>query len=83
MYQLQLLCSVAGCFIKILLNVYFALFASFINVKKTSGVQTANTIMWTTFYLVRFLVTTVVSCKTSQEVSFLVLSPFLSIVFDK
>ncbi|KAK9502132.1 hypothetical protein O3M35_012723 [Rhynocoris fuscipes] len=67
-YKLQLLLTVSGCFIKILFNIYFALFASFINDKKRNDdIQTVNTILWTTFYCTRFLVISIVACNTSGE----------------
>ncbi|CAH1404324.1 unnamed protein product [Nezara viridula] len=65
-YKLQLLCTASGCFMKMLFNIYFAMFGQrFDSVKNI--LQSIEIILWTFYYLLRFLTTTITASLTSKE----------------
>ncbi|KAE8573513.1 Gustatory receptor 198 [Halyomorpha halys] len=65
-YKLQLLCTAAGCFTKVLFNIYFAMFWQSFNSLK-HALQNIEILLWTLYYLMRFLTTTITASLTSKE----------------
>lgn len=73
-YQLQILSSLFSCFIKLLFNVYFSIFNDAIGqidnpvlILSTTG----KTVLWSLFYLFRFLSLVISASLVAKEVNIL------------
>ena len=73
MYQFHLLITLAACFLKVLFNIYFTMFGYVIGTASSHSskeeAEYLRTILWSTYYVMRFLTLIISAYLTVDRVS--------------